>query len=84
MRFSIALFWLIFVFADLPAQPAVQPSGWQPSPGHTQIPIWPGVPPDAQAPRGPAIAAWVDGHLVAGKRWTYVAPVSRPTMTVMI
>ncbi|MDQ6758251.1 MAG: alpha/beta hydrolase [Acidobacteriota bacterium] len=25
-----------------------QNAGWQPSPGHTQIPIWPGTPPDAQ------------------------------------
>lgn len=52
-------------------------AGWQPSPGHTQIPIWPGASPPAES----EVAGTVD-KLVAGKPWTYVDKVSRPTMTV--
>jgi hypothetical protein len=29
---------------------------WQPSPGHTQVPIWPGAVPDAQPVAGPEFA----------------------------
>jgi len=52
-------------------------SAWQPAPGHTQVPIWP------TAPQGPNIenSGKVD-KLVAGRPWTYVNDVSRPTMTV--
>jgi acetyl esterase/lipase len=61
-------------------------AGWQPSPGHTQIPIWPGVPPDARAVDGPEVADLVRDsgkpRLVGGKPWTYVDKVSVPTMTV--
>jgi acetyl esterase/lipase len=60
---------------------------WQPSSGHTQLPIWPGVPPDARRPEGSEQAGTVvdnDGHerLVGGKPWVYVANVSQPTITV--
>jgi len=60
-----------------------QSSTWQPSSGHTQIPIWPGVVPNALKPAGPEMAdtTWHD-HLVAGKVWTYIRNVSRPTITV--
>lgn len=56
---------------------------WQPSPGHTQIPIWPGAAPDPQPVAGPEIAettpkAWQG----TGKTATGVSRVSRPTMTV--
>ena len=54
---------------------------WQPSAGHTQLPIWPNTVPDAQPFRGPE----ADGHvanLVAGKPWTWVSKVTQPTMTV--
>jgi acetyl esterase/lipase len=62
-------------------------AGWQPPPGHTQIPIWPGAAPDAQPVDGPEVAGTVvdkEGHekLVGGKPWVYVTKVSRPTMTV--
>ena len=33
--------------------PGTEPAGWQPSPGHTQIPIWPGIAPDVQSVPGP-------------------------------
>lgn len=56
---------------------------WQPSPGHTQVAIWPGVPPHAHAVPGPESATTrPNDHLVAGKPWTYVSNVSRPTLTV--
>src|SRR5690348_3715815 len=74
-------FALYFVFAvgGLRAQTPV----WQPSPGHTQIPIWPGGVPDAQPVAGPEISTTRENdHLVAGKPWTYLERVSRPTMTV--
>jgi acetyl esterase/lipase len=58
------------------AQPA-----WEPSPGHTQVRIWPDVVPDAQAVDGPEVVA-TDEKLVAGRPWVYVARVSQPTMTV--
>jgi acetyl esterase/lipase len=48
-----------------------QPSIWRPSPGHTQIPIWPGAVPDAQSVPGPEI------HTEGA-----VTNVTRPTMTV--
>jgi len=46
---------------------------WQPSPGHVQVPIWPGTPPDAVPDATPeAVAA----------DWAKVTDVSRPTMTM--
>ena len=62
-------------------------AAWQPSPGHTQLPIWPGAAPDARPVDGPEVAGTVvdklgNKHLVGGKPWIYVAKVSQPTMTV--
>src|SRR6185295_8701189 len=62
-------------------------AAWQPSPGHTQLPIWPGVVPDAQPVAGPEVAGTVvdaagNKRLVGGKPWVYVDKVSQPTMTV--
>ncbi len=56
---------------------------WQPTPGHTQIPIWPGAAPDPQPVAGPEFAA-ASGKdfLVAGRPVVGVSNVSRPTMTV--
>ncbi len=60
-----------------------QTRSWQPSPGHTQIPIWPGTVPDAQPVAGPEeTITRPHDHLVAGMPWTYVRNVSRPTLTV--
>jgi acetyl esterase/lipase len=66
-----------FAFGGLSAQ---TPS-WQPSPGHTQVEIWPGKAPDAKPLAGPEDATTVN-ELVAGKPWVSVGKVSRPTMTV--
>lgn len=48
-----------------------EPMVWQPSAGHTQIPIWPGAAPDAQPVPGPET-------LTKGA----ITNVTRPTMTV--
>ena len=65
--------FLIFALCLLPpsARPAVQAQAWQPSPGHQQMPLWPGAVPDALVDAQPELAETVEGeHLVAGKPWT--------------
>ena len=69
---------IVFAFAGLSAQTPA----WQPSPGHTQIPIWPGAAPDPQPVAGPEDTGTVKDPLVAGRPWVQVGHVSRPTMTV--
>jgi acetyl esterase/lipase len=61
--------------------PAVHAAVWQPSPGHRQIPIWPTTVPAGQRGAVPESAGVVQS-LVAGRPWTYVSHVSRPTLTV--
>jgi acetyl esterase/lipase len=51
---------------------------WQPSPGHVQVPIWPGAVPDAL----PDPERETVGPVAGTKWWAKVAHVSRPTMTV--
>jgi acetyl esterase/lipase len=58
-----------------------QSPAWQPSPGHTQVPIWPGGVPDAQPVPGPEYAE-TSRELIGGKTVVGVYNVSRPTMTV--
>jgi len=80
----------LFLFLPVGGEPAVvgAQTPWQPSPGHTQIPIWPGVIPNAQALKGPEVSGTVVDNatgkpkLVGGKPWIYVDRVSRPTMTI--
>jgi acetyl esterase/lipase len=57
-------------------------TAWEPSQGHTQVPIWPGAAPDAQPTTGPEEVATETKELVAGKPWVYAGKVSRPTLTV--
>jgi acetyl esterase/lipase len=78
MKPLIFAFCVVFAFDCLGAQTP----GWQPSPGHTQVHIWPGTPPDAQRVAGPEDMAAVKDPLVAGRLWVQVGHVSRPTMTV--
>lgn len=73
------IFGLCFVFAFgvlIPQKPA-----WQPSPGHAQVPIWPGTVPDARPVAGPEFHT-AGESLVAGTPWIQVGNVSQPTMTV--
>ncbi|HEX7728474.1 MAG TPA: alpha/beta hydrolase [Terracidiphilus sp.] len=55
---------------------------WQPAPGHSQIPLWPGAAPDARRPAGPEVLRTDDRSLVAGKPFLYIENVARPTLTV--
>jgi acetyl esterase/lipase len=73
-------FFFCIVYASVPL--TAQILIWQPSPGHTQIPIWPGAAPDAQPVAGPEIAETQNKSLVAGKPWVAVGQVSQPTITV--
>ena len=75
---SLALF-LVLACAGLSAQKFV----WQPTPGHTQVPIWPGSAPDPQPVAG-AESAESSGtrFLVAGGPVVGVNNVTQPTMTV--
>ena len=72
---------LILAFCVVSGFPVLRPQtpAWQPSPGHTQVPIWPGKAPDAVPDVGPEYTKTVGegppGAVVVGK-------VSRPTMTV--
>ena len=72
-----------FILAICVVSACAQKPVWQPSPGHTQVPIWPGPAPDPQPVAGPEFATTrVNDHLVAGRPWVYVSNVSRPTLTV--
>ncbi len=79
MKPLIFALYVVFACGLLSAQQTT----WQPSPGHTQIPIWPGAAPDAQPVAGPE-AAETSGKdfLVAGRPVVGVSNVTRPTMTV--
>src|SRR2546422_6819425 len=68
------LFALCVVFAcdSLSAQTPV----WQPSPGHTQVPIWPGAAPDAEPAAGPEVSRWWP----AGRGGFTLGNVSQPTI----
>lgn len=59
-----------------------QTKEWQPSAGHTQVAIWPGKAPDAEALPGPETTESDPKFLIAGKPVVGVYNVARPTMTV--
>jgi len=76
------LLFALFLLAALGGLNAQKPV-WQPTPGHVQIPIWPGAAPDAQPVHGAEFAETTGPHdYVAGRPWLSVEKVSRPTMTV--
>jgi acetyl esterase/lipase len=73
------IFGLCVVFAS--GSLRAQTTAWQPSPGHTQVPICPGAAPDAQPVPGPEIAS-TSKSLIAGRPTVWVVNVTRTTMTV--
>jgi acetyl esterase/lipase len=76
------IFALFVVFASVGF--CAETHGWQPSPGHTQVSIWPaGAVPDARPITGPEVQTAKD-DLVAGRPWVAVAPVSQPTITLYL
>lgn len=61
---------------------AAQANIWQPSSGHTQIPIWPeGKMPDAIPVIKPESVKTAT-NFVAGKPWIFITDVSQPTITI--
>ena len=72
---------LIFAYcvASASAPLIAQTPDWQPSSGHTQVPIWPGKPPDA-VPYGREVTTTVQSPDEPPA--TVVGKVSQPTMTV--
>ncbi len=77
MKHLVVSFLLLIALCPLAAQ-----NVWQPSPGHTQIPIWRGEAPDPQPVKGPEDVGSDPKFLVAGKPVVGVNNVTRPTMTV--
>jgi acetyl esterase/lipase len=79
MKASIVVLTLLLACGAARAEDAA----WQPSPGHTQIPLWPGTPPDTHVKPGPEIAKTTDdAKRIGGRPYTYIRNVSAPTMTV--
>jgi acetyl esterase/lipase len=69
---------VVLAFGGLMAQEGA----WQPSPGHSQVPIWPGAAPDPQPVRGPEAVEIDRTFLIAGRPVVGVSNVTQPTMTV--
>ena len=59
----------------------IQAETWQPSSGHSQIELWPGIPPNAITTIEIEEMRKRD-NLVAGEPWYEVSNVTRPTYTV--
>jgi acetyl esterase/lipase len=80
---AVAVVCCLGIAPGASAQNGGQSGGWQPSPGYRQIAIWPGAAPDPQPVKGPeTVAVTGKSGLVAGRPYTYVSNVTRPTMTV--
>src|SRR5580692_9045383 len=78
MKSFIIVLCIVFAPALLEAQTNV----WQPSPGHTQVPIWPGTPPDAILQHVPGPEYVTNIITPKYKPLTWVRNVTHPTMTV--
>src|SRR5215469_13474129 len=78
MKSLIFTFIVVFACFHLDAQADV----WQPSPGHTQLPIWPGTPPDANLQQAPGPEYVTNTIWQREKPFIWVRNVTRPTMTV--
>ena len=78
LKLSLSVLLVVFPSGGLSAQKPV----WQPSAGHTQIPIWPGAAPDPQPVAGPESVEIDPKFLIAGKTVVGVSNVTQPTMTV--
>jgi len=75
-------FWIVVVCAFVALSGTRMQAGErQPAAGHEQISIWPEAVPDARPAKGPETVTTA-ANLVAGRPWTAVSNVARPTMTV--
>ncbi|KAA6459169.1 alpha/beta hydrolase [Acidobacteria bacterium AB60] len=62
---------------------AAQQAGWQPAPGHTQIPIWPNGAPGARPVTAPEVDTTTpQDKLIAGKAIARIGNVANPTITL--
>lgn len=79
MKFLMSAFCILLIFGG----ENTWANSWQPSQGHTQLPIWPtGKMPDAIPVTKPEEMRIMNNPQVAGKSWINVGPVSQPTITV--
>src|ERR1700679_3262748 len=69
--------FVLFVVVAIGGETALADS-WQPSPGHMQVPIWPGAVPDAIPNPKPESVGPPPGR----EWWPQANDVSRPTMTL--
>src|SRR5207302_1496527 len=67
MKPSVVALSIVFAACEVSAQARV----WQPSPGHTQVPIWPSSAPATRS-GGDAETMAAGGSLVAGRPWLQV------------
>ena len=78
-----SVFVLCSVLALALGGSGAQTSAWPPSPGHPEMPLWPGTPPDAQPAAGPERVQMAGkAFFVAGRPTIDVTNVTRPTMTL--
>ena len=76
----MASLWVCLLFVSVCVQ--AQDGIWPPSQQHSQVPIWPGEPPDPQPVRGPeVIEPSGTKFMVGGRQVVGVSNVTRPTMT---
>jgi acetyl esterase/lipase len=76
MKLLILAFYFVITCEGLRAQTNV----WQPSPRHTQIPIWPTTIPDAQPVAG--LEYVTNATTASGTKWVCECNVAQPTMMV--
>jgi acetyl esterase/lipase len=73
MKLSIIAVFLLVAGGSVQAKETI----WQPSTGHTQMPIWPGAAPDLKPAPGPENVT-----ITKAKTYGAITNVTRPTMTV--
>ena len=61
---------------------AAHAATWQPTPGHRQIPLWPGAAPDPLPVSGPEFARSNPKALIGGRPVVAIERVSTPTLTL--
>lgn len=74
--------WAIGFFLLVLSTSAYSQPEWQPEAGNTQLPLWPGKVPSAQALPGPETQVSRSDPTVAGRPWLAITNVSHPTLTV--